>query len=47
MKTLRMSKKDWKLLLIEVAWEIAKPHLKKAADALWEKLKKRMKKGRS
>lgn len=46
MKTLRLTKKDWKQILIEAAWEIVKPHLKKAADTLWEEIKKKIKKRR-
>lgn len=46
MKTLRLTKKDWKQILIEAAWEIAKPHLKKAADKLFDEINKKFKKRR-
>lgn len=46
MKTLRLTKKDWKQILIEAAWEIAKPHLKKAADKLFENIIEKIKRRR-
>ena len=47
MKALKVTKKDVSRIILEAAWEIAKPHLQDLSKKIWCKITEKIKTRRS